>query len=85
METILEIQEYVNDPPLDDDGMMFHDVIFANLVNCFEENCFQPMSMYTEKLDAEALSDALDLAATWAAGACMRVKGGDGQRGRACV
>eukprot|EP00520_Triparma_pacifica_P001046 CAMPEP_0118652752 /NCGR_PEP_ID=MMETSP0785-20121206/11478_1 /TAXON_ID=91992 /ORGANISM="Bolidomonas pacifica, Strain CCMP 1866" /LENGTH=545 /DNA_ID=CAMNT_0006545275 /DNA_START=174 /DNA_END=1808 /DNA_ORIENTATION=+ len=57
METILEIQEYVNDPPLDDDGMMFHDVIFANLVNCFEENCFQPMSMYTEKLDAEALNE----------------------------
>jgi len=37
METILEIKEYVEDPPLDDEGMCFRDVIFANLVNCFEE------------------------------------------------
>ena len=57
METILEIQEYVNDPPLDDDGMVFNDVIFANIVNCFEENCFQPMSKNTDKLDIADLME----------------------------
>ena len=57
METILEIQEYVNDPPLDDEGMVFNDVLFANVLNCFEENCFQPMSKNTELLDIADLME----------------------------
>ena len=50
MDTLKELKEYVEDPPLDDNGV-FTDVIFANLVNCFEEQAFQPLSIGSEKVD----------------------------------
>lgn len=48
--TLKELKEYVEDPPLDDNGV-FTDVIFANLVNCFEEQAFQPLSIGSETVD----------------------------------
>ncbi|GMI07258.1 hypothetical protein TrLO_g6087 [Triparma laevis f. longispina] len=50
MKTLKELKEYVEDPPLDDNGV-FTDVIFANLVNCFEEQAFQPLSIGSETVD----------------------------------
>ena len=52
--TIKEIAEYVEDPPLDTPNV-FTDEIFVNLVNCFEENAFQPLSKHTETCDLELM------------------------------
>ncbi len=54
METLKEIAEYVEDPALDDTGV-FTDLIFANLVNCFEENAFQPLSKSADDIKVEDL------------------------------
>ena len=49
METIKEIIDFVENPPYDNLNSVFTDAIFSTVINCFEENCFQPSTVHTEK------------------------------------
>jgi hypothetical protein len=51
---INEIKAYVEDPPLDT-PTVFTDEIFVNLVNCFEENAFQPLKKSVDTADLETM------------------------------